>query len=98
MSAKQEIDSILNDEEKLATLSKLAFDKIDTNRNGYIEIAEMTQILREVASEVGTDATQAEIEEVFWEVDLNGDGVIGVEEFKHFIFQLVQHIGDELGK
>jgi hypothetical protein len=38
MSAKQEIENILNDEEKLGALTKLAFDKIDTNRNGYIEI------------------------------------------------------------
>ena len=57
MTARQEIESILSDDEKLGTLSKLAFDKIDSNRNGYIEISELTQILREVASEVGTDAT-----------------------------------------
>lgn len=65
MSAKQEIENILNDEEKLGALTKLAFDKIDTNRNGYIELPEMTAILREVASEVGTDVTQLEVEEVF---------------------------------
>jgi Ca2+-binding EF-hand superfamily protein len=46
----------------------------------------MTAILREVATEVGTDVTQLEVEEVFWEVDTNNDGMIGIDEFRNFLY------------
>jgi Ca2+-binding EF-hand superfamily protein len=57
------------------------FKKYDRNQNGFLEIHEYIQCLKEEATEL----TEMEIITLGLSADINGDGRIDYEEFmKHF--------------
>ncbi|XP_022303726.2 neo-calmodulin-like isoform X1 [Crassostrea virginica] len=55
------------------------FDKTDENRDGTLSIAELKKALIENYN--CTDLSDSEIEEMFRDIDKNGDGQITKEEF-----------------
>ena len=57
------------------------FKRFDTNKNGYLEIQEYSNCIKEV----GIKLTQSEIQTLALSADLNHDNQIDYEEFmKHF--------------
>ena len=69
-------------EAQLLEIFKNAFDKLDTDQNGVLDMAEFAVIVKECASEFGADPpTDAEIKEVFEEADKDGSGAIEFPEF-----------------
>lgn len=57
-----------------------AFQTFDKDRNGYLSCAEFKHIL----VNLGDRFTEAEVEEIFREADLNGDGKLEYREFVEF--------------
>jgi len=53
------------------------FNKIDSNGSGTIEIDELRQAVRKCHKEL----TDAELENILKEVDVNGNGIINYHEF-----------------
>ena len=51
---------------------KIAFDFFDLDGNGFISVME----LKQVASELGEELTESEIDEMIREADADGDGQV----------------------
>ena len=66
MGAKQQNVKALEEE------VKIAFDFFDLDGNGYISMME----LKQVASELGEELTESEIDEMIREADADGDGQV----------------------
>jgi len=71
MGAKQQNVKALEEE------VKIAFDFFDLDGNGYISMME----LKQVASELGEELTESEIDEMIREADADGDGQVDYHEF-----------------
>ena len=66
MGAKQQSVKALEEE------VRIAFDFFDLDGNGYISMME----LKQVASELGEELTETEIDEMIREADVDGDGQV----------------------
>ena len=51
--SKKQAKAILSDQKKLNELAKMAFDGSDTDHSGYIDIAEMKEIIVTMSTEMG---------------------------------------------
>lgn len=71
MGAKQQSIKALEEE------VRIAFEFFDLDGNGYISMSE----LKQVASELGEELTEAEIDEMIREADADGDGQVDYNEF-----------------
>ena len=61
---------------KVTGLNLIAkFKGLDSNKNGTIEIAEIQKMLRE------NGISQDQAQEIFKNIDINGDGHISLDEF-----------------
>ncbi|CAB9504329.1 expressed unknown protein [Seminavis robusta] len=63
---------------RLRDPSKVAFDAIDSNGNGYLEPREISR----VAQILGIDLSEEELSQAFDELDQNHDGRVSLEEFE----------------
>lgn len=89
MSAS-EIEQILNDEVKFNALAQAAFQTVDTDNSGFIDEAELKQVMIQVSGEVGCPSpSDADVSEVMKELDADGNGKIDLEEFKVLIRQVL---------
>lgn len=66
MGAKQQSVKALEEE------VRIAFEFFDLDGNGYISMTE----LKQVASELGEELTESEIDEMIREADVDGDGQV----------------------
>ena len=79
MGAKQQSMKALEEE------VRIAFEFFDLDGNGYISMTE----LRQVAVELGEELTEAEIDEMIREADIDGDGQV---DFNGKYFSLLMHL------
>merc|ERR1712110_8107 len=68
-----------NEEDEL----RATFNNVDKDSNGFISAAELTHCL----AEMGMQMSEQEIDNLIYQVDVDGDGKIGFEEFKTMIGQ-----------
>jgi len=91
MSAKEEIQAILNDEEKFNGVTKEAFDAFDQNGSGELEPNELRQALNQIADQFGGEHLD---DEKFFEelkkLDKDSDSKINFDEFKPIIAKFLQ--------
>jgi len=63
---------------RLRDPSKIAFDAIDAENNGYLGPKEITRIARIL----GINLSEDQLQDAFTELDRNGDGRVSLEEFE----------------
>ena len=80
------IKEILADDEAINKITRLAFDKIDTDGSGHLDFKELETIMLRISSDMGVESPkQQDIEEVFKGIDRDNDGTIDYEEFSLLI-------------
>ena len=81
---KTSLKTILNDESKYNNYSDTAFDKIDTDKNGYIEKDEVAKLVQELVNRLKKDTRIPEdkVKSVLELIDSDKDGRISKEEFR----------------
>mgnify|MGYP000211461480 FL=1 len=91
MATREEINEILNSQEKVQEIAKAAFDAVDADGSGFIDEPELKQVMTSVASDIGMDTpTDSDVADVLRELDTNRDGKISLEEFKVLIRQVLE--------
>ena len=82
---KETLLSILYDEVKYSSYSDTAFDKIDIDKNGYIEVYELTQLIQEFVNKIKKDVVIPEdkVKSALQYLDADGDGKLSKEEFRN---------------
>ena len=80
------IRAILNNENKLNQVTKVAFDEVDTDRSGIIDKSELDTVIEIVCKDMGAvPPTHEECMEVFNYLDTDESGKIDFNEFKVLI-------------
>ena len=82
---KTTLFSILYDELKYSSYSDPAFDKIDLDKNGYIEVQELTMVIQELINKIKKDVVIPEdkVRMALQYLDADGDGKLSKEEFRN---------------
>ena len=87
------IKDILNSESKLMEVAKSAFESVDTDKSGEIDLPELEQVMAQLAQEMGSDLPSADdVKEVFEYLDTDGSGTIDFKEFSRLIKDLIYEI------
>lgn len=68
------------------------FDKLDTDKSGYLEDKEITQLLK---SQLGRDPDEIELKSFLRQVDRNSDNKIGFEEYCAAIWEPCEYREDD---
>ena len=61
---------------------KIAFNKFDKDGSGSIDREE----LADLSKELGSELTEEQLKNALKDLDLNGDGVIDIDEFARWYF------------
>ena len=87
------IKDILNNESKLMAIARTAFESVDTDKSGEIDLPELEQVMAQLAKEMGADSPSADdVKEVFEFLDTDGSGTIDFKEFSRLIKDLIYEI------
>ena len=82
-SAKSKIKGILDDENKYLNFTGDIFDKYDKDKSGFIEQAELKEVINELASKLNQETNISEdvVKKALDEIDTDTDGKISKTEF-----------------
>ena len=87
------IKDLLTNESKLMEIAKTAFESVDTDKSGEIDLPELEQVMAQLAQEMGSDLPSKEdVKEVFEYLDADGSGTIDFKEFSRLIKDLIIEI------
>ena len=95
------IKELLAEDEARNKITKLAFDKIDVDGSGRLDMKELETIMLRISADMGVEPPKAQdIEEVFKGIDKDNDGTIDYGEFalliKNILISLIKNEeGDE---
>ena len=96
MSSQQAIKNILNCDEKLTNAARAAFNAVDTDKSGFIEILELDKLISDMASDMGNEHPSVDnMKDVLDHLDKDKSGKIEFEEFKIFIREIFQSMLQE---
>jgi len=85
------IRDILNDNEKLKEITKIAFDSVDTDGSGSIDQYELERVLAQISSDMGADPpTRDDVNEVLKYLDTDHSGKIEFKEFEILIKDVLE--------
>ena len=80
------IENIINDDELLKEITKMAFDSVDYDKNGHIDSKELEKIISQISSDMGAEPpTKEDVKEILKNLDENNSGYIEFEEFTKLI-------------
>mmetsp|Transcript_28227 Transcript_28227/g.25026 ORF Transcript_28227/g.25026 Transcript_28227/m.25026 type:complete len:95 (+) Transcript_28227:71-355(+) len=76
------IKAILNDPDELKRITELAFNQVDTDKSGSIDMQELAALMNKVADQCNIPKpSESDVKEAWNAMDTNKDGKISVEEF-----------------
>jgi len=88
-----EIRELLTDSEKFIEFAKTAFHAVDADENGSIDIEELEEMMKDIASDLDISApTKHEVMEVMENIDEDQSGTIDFEEFKVFLREIFESV------
>lgn len=93
---QKDLIELASDDSKLITIAKMAIEKFDMNRKGYLNKTEVKTFFEEVAEELDTQISATELEELFCELDENATMKITHEEIKNMIKQILVFLVGEI--
>ena len=93
----EEYKSLLEDEEKLNGIAKVAFDNVNTDKSGKIDKSQLEALMNQVFTDLSNESpTKKEIDEVFDYLDSNKKGTISFDDFKILIKDVIKNMIEEI--
>ena len=90
------VKDILNNQNKLYEVARAAFESVDTDKSGEIDLPELEQVMAQLAHEMGADPPSTDdVMEVFEYLDADKSGTIDFQEFSRLIKDLLIEIANE---
>ena len=90
------LKEILENDEKLTQIAKVAFDSTDTDGSGQIDKQELAVAMRQISEDIGISApTKEEVHEVFVALDIDESGKVDFLEFKEFVKNILKTLNSE---
>jgi Ca2+-binding EF-hand superfamily protein len=78
-----QVEKILADPVKLRRIAEAAFNTVDTDENGFLDIDELAEVMDMVASNLNLpQPSENEVEDVLGKLDANKDGKLSLDEFE----------------
>lgn len=85
------IDNIINDKKKFDIIAKSSFDLVDQDGSGFIDSAELKNVLTNLANDIGNDPpTEEELKQMLKLLDTDGSGKIEYNEFQVLIRDILE--------
>ena len=82
----EELEALINNDEAIAQISKIAFDKFDTDKSGEIDVNELEAVMKDVSKDLKIDPpSKDEVKQFLDMLDTDKSGKIDVKEFSAFI-------------
>ena len=76
------IKDIINDEQKLREIARVAFDSVDTDKSGKIDNKELSKVMEGISKDLGVaPPSNEEVNEVLKHLDTDNSGTIEFDEF-----------------
>ena len=81
---KTSLKELLDDEEKFNNYMDTAFDKVDVDKNGYLEKEELRELVQDIVNKLKKDTNVPEdkVKSAMELIDTDGDGKITKVEFR----------------
>ena len=81
---KTSLKGLVEDEEKFNEYMDTAFDKVDVDKNGYLEKHELRQLVQDLVHKLKKDTNVPEdkVQSALELIDTNKDGKVTKEEFR----------------
>ncbi len=90
------IDYIVNEDDLLDEITKIAFDSVDTDKSGYIDSRELEKILAQISSDMEAEPpTKEDVKEILKDLDANDNGKIEIDEFKKLVKNILTALADK---
>lgn len=86
-----ELKEILKDEFKVKLVAQKAFDIVDTDKSGFIDLDELEELMKGMALQLGIPApSNQDIQNAFKEIDTDKNNKIGLEEFTNLVREVIR--------
>ena len=93
----ENLNELLNDEASFNQISKMTFDVVDNDKNGGIDISELSKCMESIAQEANiVKPTNEEIEEIMKNYDSDKSGKLEFEEFKVLVRKILENMTKEV--
>ena len=80
---------------KIKIISDMAFDAVDDDMSGHLELEELGTVLRNVAKEMRLNPpTDNDIVAVLGELDQDNDAKVSKDEFEYLIIKVLEKMAD----
>ena len=90
------IDYLVNEDDLLDEITKIAFDSVDTDKSGYIDSRELEKILAQISSDMEAEPpTKEDVKEILKDLDANDNGKIEIDEFKKLVKNILTALADK---
>ena len=92
MVTRDDFQNILNNEELLNKVAVVAMSEVDPQKTGSLNLEALGMLMQHVAVEAGDKLpSQEDVEQVFAQLDKNGDNLIDLNEFKALIQRVIKY-------
>ena len=88
---------ILENEEKLNEITRVAFDNVNTNKSGEIDKEQLHSMINQICSDLSNELpTDKEMAEIFDYLDSKKKGTLSFDDFKILIKDVINSMVEEL--
>ncbi|EWS75953.1 secreted protein acidic and rich in cysteine Ca-binding region protein (macronuclear) [Tetrahymena thermophila SB210] len=86
-----ELRELLKDDHKVKQIAIAAFNTVDTDKSGYIDLDELEALMKDMAGQLNIQApTKHEVSNAFKEIDADKDKRISLEEFTVMVREILR--------
>ena len=93
----EQLQKVLEDEEKLNEIAKVAFDNVNTDHSGAINKSQLQTMMNQISNDLGFELPpENEVNDVFEYLDSKKQGSLSFDDFKVLIQDVIKNMIKQL--